>query len=76
MIQGQRRSDKKIKYKYKYLRKSPQKRKEKTRTRAAIKRREMGKPEDTRGPSGTVDRVVLVDSGLDDNRDPDGMQVI
>ena len=53
-----------MKYKYKYLRKSPQKRKEKTRTRAAIKRREMGKPEDTRGPSGTVDRVVLVDCGL------------
>ena len=50
-----------MKYKYNYLRKSPQKRKEKTRTRAAIKRREMGKPEDTRGPSGTVDRVVLVD---------------
>jgi len=56
-----------MKYKYKYLRKSPQKRKEKTRTRAAIKRREMGKPEDTRGPSGTVDRVVLVDCGLDDS---------
>ena len=74
-MQGQRRSNKDIKYKYEYLRKSPQKRKEKTRTRAAIKRREMGKPEDTRGPSGTVDRVVLVDSGLDDDRDPDGIHM-
>ena len=65
-----------MKYKYNYLRKSPQKRKEKTRTRAAIKRREMGKPEDTRGPSGTVDRVVLVDYRLDDSRDPDRIQVL
>ena len=65
-----------MKYKYKYLRKSPQKRNEKTRTRAAIKRREMGKPEDTRGPSGTVDKVVLVDYRLDDSRYPDRIQVI
>ena len=35
----------------------------------------MGKPEDTRGPSGTVDKVVLVDSGLDDDRDPDGIHM-
>ena len=42
------------------LRKNPQKRKEKTRTRAAMRRRERGKPEETRGPPGTEDRVVLV----------------
>ena len=42
------------------LRKSPQKRNEKTRTRAAIRRRERGKPEESRGPPGTEDRVVLV----------------
>ena len=41
------------------LRKRAQKRKEKTMTRAAMRRRERGKPEETRGPPGTDDRFVL-----------------
>ena len=48
------------------LRKRPQKRKEKTRTRAATMRRESGKPEETRGPPGTDDRVVLMFKIIDD----------